>query len=218
MYFSLRLTVEYLPLDSSASVIFSKLISNYKLSIFGSCFEHKNKYLESCRPHWHFSFISDEKKETIQHYLNVKFGLKGNEMYALSSYRDVNPARFWRYLMKESDLVLSSLPLSDLNYSIAELTMLSREERLHASLYWIQKRERLQKKFSLFEKLMIYLDKNKKLQAYCSGQFVFSSIVEYYIKNDLNINPRTISGYTDLYLLKKRIISVSDYTETHYSG
>lgn len=218
MYFSLRLTPEFLPIDSSATTIFSKLIDVYKLIYFGSVYEVKNKYLEPCKPHWHFSFISDGKKETIQHYLTTHFHLKGNEMYALSEWKSVDEHRFWRYLMKESELVLSSLPWLRLNYNIQELTLLSREERLHASKYWIEKRERSEKKLSLFDKLMTYLDKNKKLQAYCSGSNVFSSILRYYIKNDLNVNPRTISGYTDLYLLKKGIIPVSDYTAQHYSG
>lgn len=146
----------------------------------------------------------------MQELLNNKFGIKGPRMYALSTYATVNPRRWWRYVMKEN-LLYAHLPPN--LPSIDVLTIESKSERLTSTSYWIEKREKNQKKLSIFQKVSAILDKKS---GFLPPSKIFAIFVQYYIDKELSINPRSVTGFVHLYLLKTGRLPLADYVQQYY--
>lgn len=213
MYFSLRISTDFVPDPSIFKdnqnfwCSFRKL---YDISYSALCFETKNKYGEPCSPHYHFNFISESRKKTMQELINSKYKIKGPRQYALSTYESVDPRRWWRYVMKEN-LLYADLPPG--LPSIEVLTIEAKAERITSNIYWIEKREMNKKKLSIFKKVSLILDKKEP----GSPQDIFSIFIEYYIKHELSINPRSVTGFVHLYLLKTGRVPIQDYVQQYYA-
>lgn len=211
MYYSLRITPEFCFDPSNIQRIFSSFRELYDISYCALCFETIDKYgdCDALKPHFHFNFISNSRKKTMQELLNSKYKIKGPRMYALSKYESVDPRRWWRYCMKEN-LIYAFLP--DGLPSIDVLTIEAKAERSTSTIYWKEKRENNKKKLSIFRKVSLILDKK------CPGspQDIFSIFIEYYIKHELSINPRSVTGFVHLYLLKTGRLPLRDYVHQYY--
>lgn len=206
MYFSLRLTQTP---DISGNDIFRKMILLYNIKNYALCFEILDKYLEPTLPHWHLNFIAVAKKTTIQEWLN-KRGIKTNAMYALSSYSlPDNVTRWWRYTMKEN-LLESNL---DASFNINNMTLIAKDERKRASIFNIAKRASKEERSTLYQKIEVLLKKKHVMNPHA----VFKFILNYYLENNMSVNPNTIKGYTHLYLLKEGIIPIDDYVTQYYN-
>lgn len=213
-YYSLRITPEEISKDAAPKAykhLFRDMIKQYQLSVWALAWEKLNKYLEDCKPHYHFNFITEAPKPTIRAFITrwSDFGqIKGKNAYSLSAYTEPDDAsRWWRYCFKERCLEHSGL---DALYDISNISLLAVDERKRSSLWNIEKRENLEKKTSQ------YCRYEKKVEAYAkknnvNQQIIFCKFLELCISDNKTINHKQLLGWTHLYLLKHNFMTPVDY-------
>lgn len=210
--FSLRLTPQEIdPSANPASFIhlFKGLIRTYNIKDYALGWEKLNKYGEPTKPHYHFNFIADAKKETIQTFVRRydSYTIKGKTMYAVSRHPEPDDFNRWfRYVAKEN--LVRSMCKGFTTTELNEMEMLAKDERKRSVAFNINKRKIALEKNTLYDKyekkLDIYFNKSKQPQTY---KTVWLRFLYLYVEDRKSINPQTIKGYTNLYLLQNKCIT-----------
>lgn len=217
-YYQLRFSP--LVMDPSLNVklcleVFHQLIETYKLTEYALCYEKTNKYCEPTHPHFHFNFaLLGKKKETVRtQFLRIcdnELGRhpKGNTQYALQCLPEPDDIdRWWRYIFKENHIPkLVSKFFSETE--IQEMVLLSKDEKNRAAKYHLAKRDTKEERSSMFTRYSVIIKKQNMIMNYKN---VWLAFLKLYMENDNAINPRTLQGYTHLFLLKEKIITPDDY-------
>lgn len=215
-YFQLRFTP--LLMDPSLNPshcleVFHQLIKTYNLTEYALCFEKQNKYLEPTHHHFHFNFQCFKKKETIRtQFLRIcdnELGKhpKGNTQYMLQCLAEPDDIeRWWRYIFKENPIL--KLCKSFTEKEIEEMTLVARDERKRAAKHWLAKRDTKEERQTMFQR---YSAEIKKQDIIMNYKNVWLAFLKLYMENDNAINPKTLQGYTHLFLLKEKIITPEEF-------
>lgn len=179
--------------------------------------EKLNKFGEPCDEHFHFNahFDPPDLKDPLRSAKNwlrkkalaQEFNLKGNKVWSCTIVEEPNDWERWiRYPLKEKPIFeLSKLAL---HYSpeggIQQLARDAQNERKRGIELNVIKREKAMDKQSFKDKLFKYLDSppdgGDHPKTHCS---VWIAILQYYMEQGKAVCYKTITGYTDLYLLHK---------------
>jgi len=216
MYFQLRVTpcAFKCPWEIAIQLVKSLINSTYDLdeSCYITADEKTNKFGEAIKRHFHFNFICDGKKDTIQKWIRKWFSdrdfvCKGNQCYCLQQTDEPEDIKRWlRYNMKEKYLgKLTKLPYTV--EEIKEMETLAKDERSRSSTINLKKREKLLNTQTLFDKICKKLEKEN----FSTKQEIFIFIGKYYLEEGKPVNYTTIEGYTYNWLLRKNLISWEDF-------
>lgn len=216
--FGLRLTP--CEIDPSANRLhfihlFNDLIRTYNLVDYALGWEQLNKYGEPTKPHYHFNFLADGNKQAIQTHIRRwdMYRIKGNTMYALTRYSEPDDFNRWfRYVAKEKLLRKYCKGFTDLE--LDEMELLAKDERKRSISYNLEKRQSLLEKKTLYDKYSIEIEKTN-LKTFKS---VWLKFLELYVRDRKIINPSTIKGYTNLYLLQKKYITHEQFFADNNPG
>lgn len=217
--FSLRLTPS--AIDPSANPnefkhLLRELIFHYKLTDYATCFEKFNKYGEPTAPHFHFNFLADAKKEAIAQKIRrwENYKIKGNKMYCLQRHADPDDFNRWfRYIFKEN--YLKSLTKGFSDEDIEKMQLLAKDERKRSVEKNCQHREKLRETSTLFDRFAKKVDIYFKDGATINYKQVWIKLLELYIEDKRTVSPKTIQGYTYLYLLTRKHISNLEFYNCH---
>lgn len=216
MYFSLRVTpcAFNCPWETALRIVKSILLH---YDVDEECYitadEKTNKYGEAIKRHFHFNFICEGKKDTIQKWIRKWYSdrdyvCRGNKSYCLRPYEEPEDLKRWlRYCMKEKYLgKLTKLPY-DVD-QIKEMEALAKDERSRSISVNVNKREKLLSKETLYDKIKVELEKTNLR----THQEIHIFISKYYVdQTPTGPNWRTIDGYTYKYMLTKGFISYNEY-------
>lgn len=215
MYFQLRVTPCAFKCPFEKAILIVKSIM-LQYDIDEECYitadEKLNKYGEEVKRHFHFNFICEGKKDTIQKWIRKwyhdrDYVCKGNKCYSLVEVEEPDDIKRWlRYLMKEKYLgKLTRIPYPP--DEIKEMETLAKDERSRNKELNQKKRDKLLSKQTMFDKICEKLDK----ETIVSKKDIFCFIAKYYVEEGKPVNYQTIEGYTYNWMLKKKIISYEDY-------
>ena len=215
MYFQLRVTPSAFkcPWEQAIQIVKS-IITFYDVDeeCYITADEKTNKYGEAIKRHFHFNFICEGKKDTIQKwvrkwYHDRDYVCKGNKCYCLQEVEEPDDIKRWlRYLMKEKYLgKLTKIPYS--NEEIANMEILAKDERSRSAEIHLKKREKSLDKKTMFDKICEKLEKENL----GSKRDIFIFIAKYYVEEGKPVNYKTIEGYTYNWMLKKGLISYDEY-------
>jgi len=181
-------------------------------------FEKKNKYGEPTRHHFHvcYELLETVKKNTLMKKIKNVFtnlGLplfKGNAMYALQVLPEPKVWERWvRYPLKEHPIpTLCKLDEGEL----ARLTMLAKDEHQRACESNIQQREKMREKSTFYIKMEEKLLKDKVGDTH---KEIYIAMMKYYEEQSKPINPTTIGGYTNLFMVSHKLITYDHFYELH---
>lgn len=210
--FSLRITPS--EIDSSANpqsflLLFKVLIRQYDIQEYATGWEILNKYGEPTKPHYHFNFLADAKKETIGAYIRrwPPHVIRGNNMFALCKYSTIEDYKRWfRYVAKEKLILKMCKGFTTEEWE--QMQLVAKDERKRSIKYNLEKREYVLKKSTLY-------DRYKKQLKGTSYREIWLEFLNLYIKDKKIINPATIRGYTNLYMLEKKYISSLEFFLMH---
>ncbi len=231
MYYSLRITLgkvfnlksdeditaehRHLVCYLIADIIREKVITDtaYVLAV-----EKTNKYGEPTHYHYHFNFESECEKETLRKWLTrtaekKEYKLKGKESYCLQQHNNVDDyGRWFRYCLKENYLekLTKYLPEPD-EPSLEELSILAKDERKRVIKANCERREKMNSKMSYFDKIVEQLEKEELH----TKKEIFIFITKYYVEDGKPVNPMTIKGYTNNYMLMRKLITYEQFYELH---
>lgn len=206
--------------------LFKDLIRQYNLIDYALGFEKLNKYGEPTKPHFHFNFLCDAEKATIQTYIRrfEMFVIKGKTMYALSRHPEPDDFNRWfRYVAKEHLLRKYCKGFSE--KELDEMVLLATDERKRSIAFNLEKRTFLLQKQTLFDRFSNKIDKllqsnsadisgnNNVMVDVYSYRNIWIHFLKLYIKEKNAINPQTIKGYTNLYLLTRQLITPTQFFE-----
>jgi len=215
MYFSLRVTpcAFQCPWETALRIVKSILLH---YDVDEECYitadEKTNKYGEACKRHFHFNFICEGKKDTIQKWIRKWYSdrdyvCRGNKSYCLTIYEEPDDLKRWlRYCMKEKYLgKLTKLPYTEAE--IKEMEALAKDERSRSSSIHLKKREKLLNTETMFDKICKKLEKENL----GTKREIFIFIAKYYVEEGKPVNYKTIEGYTYNWMLKKGLISYNEF-------
>ena len=215
MYFSLRVTpcAFQCPWETALRIVKSILLH---YDVDEECYitadEKTNKFGEAIKRHFHFNFICEGKKDTIQKWIRKWYSdrdyvCRGNKSYCLTIYEEPEDLKRWlRYCMKEKYLgKLTKLPYPV--DQIKEMEALAKDERSRSSSINLKKREKLLNTQTMFDKICKKLEKEN----YGSKREIFIFIAKYYVEEGKPVNYKTIEGYTYNWMLKKGLISYDEF-------
>lgn len=208
--FSVRLTPSAIDASLNHLVfiqVFRDLINKYEPRDYALGYETLNKYGEPTAPHYHFNFICDAKKKTIQTFIRRmdNFVIKGNTMYSVSRHPEPDDYdRWFRYVAKER--LLREFCKGFTEDELDKMELLAKDERKRSIKYNIEKRQ-----FAL-EKQTLY-DRYSKLIKSNNFRDIWIEFLQLYILDKKVINPNTIKGYSYLYMLQKKLITPEAFFE-----
>lgn len=177
-----------------------------------------DKYGRKTHRHFHFNFICDGKKDTLQRFirrwfLEREYICNNANCYALSVYDEPDDEiRWWRYCMKEK--VIASLTRLD-SFTITqieEFKICARDERkrsIQANLAYEKKQK---EKSSMFDRIKKHLSK-MDLKTFRS---INIEIVKYYVSEGKPICVRTVDGYTNNYMLSSKLITYEEFYNQYH--
>lgn len=202
-------------------LLFKKIVRQYACERYVCCLEKLSTRDGSDlslidKQHYHFRFETAEPKKisAIQKWIksNASFTLAktGNCCFCIKAYPDIDDDdRWWRYPFKEN--YLKGLTHGFSKTEIANYVLLAADEHKRA-IKANQERAAIKlRRNTLYDRIAKYLDKTFIIDASTDG---FSSmmpiwilILEYYLKEGVEINPISITAKTRRYQLEKKIIS-----------
>ena len=222
MYYSLRITPSAFscPFPTALNLIPHLISSGYvdTKSPYITADEKLDKYGSETDRHFHFNFLSETLKDTLQrrirkYFADCDYVCRGNTCYALTSFDEPEDINRWlRYCMKEKWLnhhKFSNM-LNEGDYTEEDLrTMeaLAKDERrrsIEANRKQLQKK---QDRETYFDKIIKHLEK-KELKDYRS---IYIEIARYYVEDKKPVQHNTIKGYTYQYLISHSYISYDDF-------
>lgn len=184
------------------------------------CYEKLNKFGEATKPHFHasFEYADTVLKNTLAKKIkNVFFKLglpkfKGNKQYSLQVIPEPDDYQRWfRYCLKER--YIKDLTKTDMD--IEKLEMLAKDERKRAVQSNILNREKTLNKITLYDRLKKSLE-DLNLKKGTTRKQVFCHVLSYYRKENKALNPTTMRGYADLYMIEKEWITPSMYYDLNF--
>lgn len=228
-YYCLRITPETcnpkVPLIAYEEHLMRSLFEYLKPIRATSGLENHDKYGDLVKKHIHYRFQCDKNKNSIAKWLqnttNKGLGIKGvgyqlveytndpslcNHNKPKSQPRLINDIKRWfRYCLKE-------FPHSRFNtgFSLPELevmSLLANDERNTNIKYHRERREKMNKKLTLFDRVNAFLNKNILPGKTPTYSWVYINIIDYFVKNNNGVNHNNIKSYTNLYLLKNKFIT-----------
>ncbi len=179
------------------------------------CWETKNKFDEECAHHYHFNFTCEKAKPTVRAYIvrycdKLNIALRGNKMYSLRAVTEPNDMQRWlRYCMKENYLKKWTR-LTEYSEHLANMELCAKDERARAVTANIERREAQLEKKSMYDKLEETLYAAK----HTTRKEIFKEICKYYAEKKQAIVPKTITGYTVLYMYRQKLISPDSLFES----
>ncbi len=175
--------------------------------------EEHNHYGEVCDKHFHLHAVFDpsDLKDPLRsaknwlkrQALEAGFSLKGNKRWACTLVEEPEDYERWlRYPLKEGPLYPQCQV--DLEYNLHQMATDANHEHKRTIEINILKREKAIDKQSFKDKLFKYLDSppdgGDHPKTHCS---IWIAILQYYMEQGKAVCYKTITGYTDLYLLHK---------------
>jgi len=227
-YIQLRITpAEVLDVSKCSTFDLKLFVSGLKEIVLASdgdyvcCYEKLNKFGEPTKPHFHatFEYADAILKNTLAKRIKnifIKWGLpkfKGNKQYSLQIVSEPKDySRWFRYGLKEK-----AIPdLTKYNGDLKTLTLLAKDERIRSQQFNVEKREKQLQKSTMYSRLEEFLD-TKNLKKGTTRKVTFCYVCEYYGREEKAHNPNTMRGYADLYMLKKKWITASQYYDMNFS-
>jgi len=181
-------------------------------------YEETNKYGEKTHAHYHFNFESDVEKETLRKWLTrtadkKEYKLKGKECYCFQQHNNVDDYHRWfRYCLKEKMINKYTSYKADSGApTLEELIMLAKDEKKRSVQSNCLRREKMNNKLSYFDKIVSKMESlDPKL---LTQKQIFIFITTYYVEDKKPVNPVTIRGYINNYMLMKKLISYDEFYE-----
>lgn len=180
--------------------------------------EKLDKYGEETDRHFHFNFISDAKKDSLQKWIKRQYAdrdykITGNDSYALSDYAEPDDIKRWvRYLMKEK-WVPSLSKLDEFSTEdIQNMELMAKDERQRSIEFNVKNRDRINSKKTVLDRLKKHFEK-KDLKTF---RQVWLEISKWYQSEGLAGDPRTMDRYAYQILLYSKIITHEEFFDmTH---
>lgn len=207
--------------------LFRKIAAFYECERYILCWETLNKYGEDLIPlgkeHFHFRFETGyaKKKSATQKWIkeNAKFTLAktGVECHAIMCYPEINEVDWWGYCCKENPILTVSAGWTQIEFE--KMTIAAKAIRVRSIAANLAHRAKSQTKKTLYSKIKVYLDQwfkaftqTQELQFYLlPHQSIFEKILEYYIANNIELNPQSMSSKCYRYMLECKHITPSEY-------
>lgn len=221
MYYQLRVTpVKFnCPFPLAAKVVQMLMArETFDKSMYIFADECLNKDGVETARHFHFNFICDDKKDTLQSNIRKWFAdreyiCKGGEAYSLSVCDEPDDLKRWiRYQMKEK-WVPSLSNLSDFTPDeVKEMELLAKDERARQVKKNKEYHAKKQEKETLFDKIIKHLEK-KNLKTF---RDINIEIVKYYVEDGRPVNVSTVDGYTHNYMLSHNLITYEEFYDKYH--
>lgn len=204
-------------------LLFKKVADKYECERYVTCFEKLSTRDGSDlslvdKEHFHFRFETLEKvkKDTLQSWVkrNADFQLSatGNCCYAIIAFDVENDDDWWQYPFKEC-----YLPTLTKGFTGAQIMKFKiAGAAIHKRAIATNKKRALLKnlKKTLFIKIAQFLEDLPT--PVVKKQEIFLKILEYYLKNDIELNPTSMMAKVDRYRLFKKIITPRDYYHINF--
>lgn len=226
MYFSLRITPDLFkcPFGLALKIIPALIKQGHAdADNYITADEKLNNRGESTTRHFHFNFISDSKKDSLQKYIRRWFADREYNIsspknsYALSIYNEPDDVdRWYRYCMKEK-YIPELTKLSD--YTAEQLNgmeLCAKDERKTTVSLNKKADAKKAEKLTMYDKLEKYLNEYEKANPLNTFRSITMKIYEFYIQNKHSINVKTIDGYTNLYMLKNNKMTIEEFYDTNH--
>ncbi len=224
MYYSLRITPSQFNASLNQCLLLFKNLRKNLVEFDKDCFivalEKTNKYGEPTHEHFHFNFICDASKDSIQkrirkYFEDLSLVCRGNKCYALADCDEPDDIKRWlRYLMKEKWLPSHSCIKDFTTDEISAMVMLAKDEFALTIKKNLATRKKLEDKTTLFDKIIKKLEEqNPKLESF---REINLFIIKYYVEDKKPVNIQTIDGYTYNYMISSGILTAEQfYDATH---
>lgn len=185
--------------------------TNYVLGM-----EKKDKYGDDTKYHYHFNFESDDSKDTLRKWIVRKseksdMKLKGNKVYCLQQHTEPEDYdRWFRYCLKEkhSKSILRYDPGEE-GKTLEDLILLAKDERERSQKANREQRDKINEKRTYYDKIVEMLD----TLGVKSRKDIYISICKKYVDDGKPCNPLTVRGYTNTYMLGRKLISFEAFYE-----
>jgi len=176
--------------------------------------EQLNKFGEKTKLHYHFNFFSDDKLETLRKNIirkstECEYKLKGNKMYCLQAFPEPDDYNRWfRYCLKEKySKKFKKFTKEENGPTLEELQMMAKDERKQTVAANLKVRKKQLDKRTYFDKILKHLEE-KDLKEH---RHIYIEIAKYYVKDGKPVNPQTIKGYTNNYMLMKNLMTYDKF-------
>ena len=185
--------------------------TNYVLGI-----EKKDKYGDDTKKHYHFNFESDDSKDTLRKWIvrrseQKEIKLKGNKVYCLKQFPEPKDYdRWYRYCLKEkhSKKYTRYKPYEG-DTAFDDLVKLAKDERQRTQQINRDKREKMNEKRTYYDKICEMLDK----EGVKNRKDIYIAICKKYVEDGKPVNAMTVKGYTNTYMLGRKLISFEAFYE-----
>lgn len=221
MYYSLRVTPKQFKCPFGCALGIIKALIKRKdveKDMYITADEMLDKKGRQTHRHFHFNFICDSKKDSLQkwirrYYSDLEYVCKGNTCYSLTEYDEPDDLKRWiRYCMKEK--YIKSLTRLD-EFTEAEISTLekcSQDERSRSIKANLEHEKKQEEKSSMFDRIKIHLSK-MDLKTFRS---INIEIVKYYVSQGKPICVRTVDGYTNNYMLSSKLITYEEFYNQYH--
>lgn len=174
--------------------------------------ENLDKYLEKCATHLHFNFHSSKKLKSLQRLIRLA-GFTGNKMYSLTRHEEVDHTSFFGYCLKQESAIYDSNLPGEILYPMRIKAVHQREL---AAVYHKKCRAKAMEKNSLADRLCLDISNNPvKLSSY---REIYLFILQWYVEHSKGVCHKTIQAHTQLYRLKHKLLSFSEFYDTFHSS
>ena len=185
-------------------------------------FETKNKHGEFTKPHFHIRFTSGHQKEAMRKALRELWKEifdvypSGNSVWKFTLViRVENDRKFWQYPLKqyldwqglhgppkedEEEYVVDYINVPE--NEVKEMMLTSNAEWKTTCEVNNAKASRKEEKDTLYDRLEKKLDE---------GEGTLEEIIQFYMNENRPINDQTVVGYYNLYRLKRKRLTNSEY-------
>lgn len=197
-------------IDCIGSILLDKLNANE----FTIGLEHLDKYGEPTAPHIHIHFDSDDtmgaiRNRLVRYWKNNDETRSGNALYSLKNIdkecKDFN--RFYSYPLKQNgkqfDSIMTKLPD---DFDLDKMREFAYQEWCRNIEHHKKMRERAETKQTTYDKLEIDLDEKNLTDT----TQIKIAVIEFYKKNKLSANFKTMNGYVNTYRLIKGLMSIEE--------
>ena len=223
MYYSLRVTPHEFNCPFGLSLGIVKRLLKKKTvenDMYILADEKLNKFGESAHHHWHFTFISEDTKESLQRwikrqYAKMEYICKGDKCYALTCCDEPKDLKRWyRYCMKEKYIPQYTKLTEWTKEELDALELCAKDERKTTISLNLAKRAKQQNKTTMFDKLEKHLNSLKKeLKTFRS---INIEIIKYYVSQGHSLNVKTVDGYTNLYMIRKKLLTPEAFYDINH--
>lgn len=200
--------------------LFKKVAAKYACEQYVCCYEKLSTRDGSDlskvdKEHFHFRFctLENTKKDTLQSWVkrNADFKLSGmgNECYAILAFTVQSDDDWWQYPFKEN--YLPSLTKGFSPKEITKFKIASAAIHKRAIATSIKRALLKARKKTLFDRIYNYLETLPEGEVVATHKSIFIKILQYYLKENIELNPQSICAKTDRYRLLKGFISQDNY-------